>query len=66
MTDPIIVALTASLVREYLSRKVRLTFWLSILVVESVHTVGITVISKCVGYKYVRVNGLHLGFLYES
>ena len=46
LTDSIIVALTASLVRESLSRKVRLTSWLLILVVESIHSVGTTVIPK--------------------
>ena len=38
MTDRIIVALTASLAKEYLSRKVRLTSWLLIVVVESMQT----------------------------
>ena len=60
MTDPIIVALTASLVREYLSRKVRLTFWLLILVLEpDLRTMGTTVIPQSVEHKY-------LGFLYGS
>ena len=47
MTDPIIVVLKASLVREYLSRKVRLTSWLLVLVAESMQTVRTTVIAKC-------------------
>ena len=38
MTDRIIVALTASLAKEYLSRKVRLTSWLLIVVVGSMQT----------------------------
>lgn len=48
MADAIIVALTASLVREYLSRKVRLTYWPLILVLESMHTMGRTGMPKYV------------------
>ena len=48
MTDSIIDAPTASLVREYLTKKVTLTSWLLILVVESMRTVGTTVIPRCV------------------
>ena len=48
MTDPIIIALKASLAREYFSRKVRLSSWLLVLVAESMQTVGTTtVIPKC-------------------
>ena len=42
MTDAIIVAVTASLVREYLRRNVRLTSWLLILAAESMQTVATT------------------------
>ena len=48
MADAIIVALTASLVREYLSRKVRLNSWLLILVLEYMHSMGRTGMPKCV------------------
>ena len=38
MTDSIVGALTASLAKEHLSRKVRLTSWLLLVVVESMQT----------------------------